>query len=106
MVDNSPVQQQQFETVRSEKFMSVYSNNTLLDTTPWDFKLSFGVWVKPELGKLPKVENLVEVVMSPQHAKALLGVLSTHIHEYEKHIGEIKLPQPLGPSAENATVKK
>jgi hypothetical protein len=40
-----------------------------------------------------KVEETVSVVMSPQHAKALLGVLQNNIREYEKHVGEIKLPQ-------------
>ncbi|MGO9517371.1 MAG: DUF3467 domain-containing protein [Candidatus Korobacteraceae bacterium] len=102
MANIAPTQhpQQQFETTRSEKFISVYSNNTILDTTPWDFKFAFGVWVKPEPGKLPQVENLVEVVMSPQHAKALLGVLTTHIQNYETHVGEIKLPQAVEPSAE------
>jgi hypothetical protein len=31
--------------------------------------------------------------MSPQHAKALAGVLVHHVKEYEKQVGEIRMPQ-------------
>ena len=93
MPDNSPVPQQ-FELVRSEKCATIYSNSTNLEVTPWDFKFIFGVLVKPAAGNIPKIESLAEVVMSPQHAKALLGLLNTNVQEYEKNVGEIKLPQP------------
>lgn len=90
---NAPAPQQ-LETVRSDKFTSVYSNSANLEVTPWDFKFVFGVLIKPTTGSTPKIENLTEVIMSPQHAKALLGVLNTNLQEYEKQVGEIKLPQP------------
>jgi hypothetical protein len=93
MPDNKQ-QEQQLESVQSDKFVSVYSNSANLEVTPWDFKFVFGALVKGEQGKLPKIENRVEVVMSPQHAKALLGIFTTYIQEYEKNVGEIKLPQP------------
>ena len=41
-----------------------------------------------------QVGGTVEIIMSPQHAKALLGIFGTHLTEYEKQVGEIKLPQP------------
>ena len=105
MADNAPTQQQMPELIRSDKFVSIYANSTILDVTPWDFRFSFGVWIKPETGKLPKVENLVEVIMSPQHAKAFFGLLQSHVEQYEKQIGEIKLPQPIGPLPENPATK-
>ncbi len=89
---------QQMESSRSEKFTSVYSNSTILEVTPWDFRFIFGVLIKAPIGSAAKIENLTEVVMSPQHAKALLGVLGTNIQEYEKRVGEIKLPQPESPA--------
>jgi Protein of unknown function (DUF3467) len=95
MPDN---QQPQLESFRSDKFTQVYSNSTNLNVTPWDFTLTFGVLAKPsEAGKPARIENLVEVVMSPQHVKALLGILASNVQEYEKQVGEIKLPQPTNP---------
>jgi hypothetical protein len=107
MSEKAPVQQLLPESVRSDKFVSFYSNNTFLDVTPWDFKFIFGSFQKSETpGKMPRVENMVEIIMSPQHAKALLGVLNHHVQEYEKQIGEIKLPMPgPQPEAESAARK-
>jgi hypothetical protein len=95
MADNAPASQQ-LESVRSERFASIYSNATNLEVTPWDFKFIFGVLVKPPTGSIPKIESLTEVIMSPQHAKALLGILENNIQEYEKKIGKIELPKPEG----------
>jgi hypothetical protein len=39
-------------------------------------------------------ERFELLVMSPQHAKALLGIFASNVQEYEKQMGEIKLPQP------------
>jgi len=89
---------QQLESVRSQGFVSIYSNSAQLDVTPWDFRLTFGE-LKPEANKPPKIEQLVGVVMSPQHAKALVQILSTFVQEYEKNVGEIKLP-PAAPAAQ------
>jgi len=89
---------------RSEKFVSIYSNSTNMEASPWDFKFTFGYVVKaPTVNTPPEIEALAEVIMSPQHAKALFGILKFHIEEYEKQIGEIKLPQP---PAEAQTVTK
>jgi len=96
MADNVP-QQQLPEQVKSDNFVSVYSNSAILDVTPWDFKFQFGAWLKPEGTKGPRVENKVEIIMSPQHAKALLGMLKFHIEQYEKSVGEIKLPASVPP---------
>jgi hypothetical protein len=92
MPDTKP--SEQLESVQSSSYVSIYSNSANLEVTPWDFKLIFGALVKSEAGKPPKIENRVEVVMSPQHAKALLGIFASNVQEYEKQMGEIKLPQP------------
>jgi hypothetical protein len=104
MPDHKQQEQQQFETFQSEKFMSVYSNSANLEVTPWDFKFIFGAIVTQGSNKPPKIENRVEVVMSPQHAKVLLNIFATHLQEYEKRVGEIKLPQP-EPATEQPAVK-
>jgi len=87
-----PNQLEALETVRSEKFFKVYANAANLEMTAWDFKIIFGELRKS--GDKVVIEQSVEVTMSPQHTKALAGVLINHVKEYEKHIGEIKLPQP------------
>jgi hypothetical protein len=96
MPDNQPAQHQlpQLESYRSEKFVTIYSNAANLDMSPWDFRFTFGE-MKSELGKMPKIEQAVGIVMSPQHAKAFSQMLAMHVQEYEKNVGEIKLPQPV-----------
>ena len=85
--------QRSVELVRAEHYIKHYSNSAQLQVSPWDFTFVFGE-VEPSTDGTFKVEQKVGVVMSPQHAKALLGILSTNIQEYEKHAGEIQYPQP------------
>lgn len=87
----APPQQQELPTVQTEKFVRLYSNAANMEVTPWDFKIIFGELKKSE-GKLV-IEQSVQITMSPQHAKALADVLSTNVREYEKTVGEIKLPR-------------
>jgi hypothetical protein len=76
--------------VRSDKFIRVYANNTQIEATVWDVRLTFGDMTVSE-GKVT-VEQILAVVISPQHAKALVNVLANNIAKYEQDIGEIKLP--------------
>jgi hypothetical protein len=85
---------------RSDKFTKVYANSANLEITPWDFKLVFGELIRDK-GE-HKIEEIVAVVMSPQHAKALLNVMQNNVREYEKQVGEIKLPQALNAEPQNA----
>jgi len=80
----------QVEFTEGEKFTKLYSNSVQLVVGPWDFTFTFGEVKKP--GDNPVVENQVAVIMSPQHAKAFANILMNHVSEYEKKIGEIKLP--------------
>lgn len=99
MPDVKPQDQPQgFESFQSEKFMSIYSNSANLEVTPWDFKFVFGALVSQGQGKPPKIENKVEVLMSPQHAKVLLTLFANNLALYEKQVGEIKLPTPQPPA--------
>ena len=82
-----------------EKFVRTYANAANMEVTPWDFKIVFGELKKSE-GKVV-IEQSVEVTMSPQHAKALAEILSSNVREYEKNIGEIKLPRPPERASEN-----
>jgi lambda repressor-like predicted transcriptional regulator len=104
---NAGPAQEQLETVVSEKFSKIYANSVNLDMTPWDFSLIFGELKKS--GNTMIIEQNISIVMSPQHTKALANVLVTQVKEYERLIGEIKLPPqpqaqvPTEPKAPMAT---
>ena len=46
-------QEQQFESVQSDKFISVYSNSANLEVTPWDLNLSQHI-IRGKSGKPPR----------------------------------------------------
>jgi uncharacterized protein DUF3467 len=83
---------------RSEKFSRLYTNSAQLRVSPWDFTFAFGE-IEPA-GDGMKVTQHVEIVMSPQHAKALLAILANNVQEYEKQVGDIRLPQQQVPKSE------
>lgn len=99
MPDNAKPTPLELPTIRTDNFVRAYANAANLEVTPWDFKLVFGELKKISDGKTV-IEQSVEVTMSPQHAKALAGILSANVREYEKSVGEIKLPQAPDASAE------
>lgn len=76
---------------KSDKFIQAYANAAHVEVTAWDFNVLFGELQRTKDGIV--VEQTIGVRMSPQHAKAFAAVLVNNIKEYEKHVGEIKLPQ-------------
>src|SRR5436190_17569799 len=66
----------------------VYTNFAGIAQTPWDFQIMFSEMVVA--GQNISVQLRSLVVMTPHHAKALLGVLQANIAEFEKSHGEIK----------------
>jgi hypothetical protein len=89
--------QQQLPTVRSDKYTRIYANSCGLDINPWDFTFTFGEMKRDAGAVIPKIEEQVAIIMSPQHAKALLGILATNLKEYEKAVGQINLPDTIIP---------
>jgi flagellar protein FlaG len=84
----------ELESVRSDAFARLYANSARVETTIWDVKIFFGELV-PVSGGKPFIEESACVAMSPQHAKALIGVLTQNINQYETAFG--KLPSPPEP---------
>jgi hypothetical protein len=82
------------EAVRSPSFVSLYSNDTQIQMTPWDVRLIFGEIedVKVE-GPAIKIRLTGEVRMSPQHAKRVAMILIQQLRGYEETIGPIPLPK-------------
>ena len=77
----------------SPDFHSVYANSARVRTSFYDFSIVFGE-ISAVDDKLEREER-VQVVMSPQHAKALLKVIEKNVAAWEERFGAIELPEGL-----------
>lgn len=77
-----------FDATQSPEHREIYTNTTKIGLTPWDLRIVFGHAVQK--ANAFASEDLVTVVMSPQHAKVLLGAWTKAVENYEKMFGEIK----------------
>ncbi len=68
-----------------EKVNYIYINNTFLFGSNWDVRFVFAERL-PSGAVVPRTG----IVMSHQHAKALLGVLAENVKNIEALMGEIK----------------
>lgn len=75
---------------KDENFKEYYSNWISCETSLYDIKLLFGAFQENEEEK-SVIKTNTKIVMSPQHAKALLGMLKGTIESYEKTFGEINM---------------
>lgn len=94
MTDDTPQPQSQevMAEIHHENFSVVYSNWIQAGRTSWDIALAFGQIGETNPG-VPAVVHMVNVVMTPQMAKALIGTLAVTVKQYEKDNGEILLPE-------------
>jgi hypothetical protein len=86
--------QAEIPQVYGETFAVVYSNWIQAGRTPWDIALVFGQIRETSPGN-PAIVHLVNVVMTPQMAKALIGTLRVTVRDYEKDNGEITFPESI-----------
>ncbi len=70
-----------------EEVPDFYVNSVRLLTSQYELLLQFGLKTHPE--EDPK--SVVNIRMSPQHAKVMTLILKNNIREYEKNIGVINL---------------
>ena len=79
--------------VTSPSFVSLYANDTEVQTTPWDIRLTFGeLSINNDSATPVVVKQTGEVRMSPQHAKRVAMILIAQLKVYEEKFGAI--PQP------------
>ncbi|NUU94795.1 hypothetical protein XO10_00465 [Marinitoga sp. 1135] len=85
------MEERKVKIIKSEDFKEVYSNFITVSSSFYDLSISFG---KIRNASEKGIEAIVreEIIMSPQHAKEFLKILSQHIKKYEEQFGEIKLP--------------
>ena len=65
----------------------IYSNVVFIAHSPAEVILDFA----RALPGLPKARVFARVIMTPQHAKGLLGALEQNLKNYETNFGPIKL---------------
>jgi hypothetical protein len=84
------------KTARSAAFVSVYSNDVQVQTSPWDLRLTFGelgdLEADPEGNAMLSITQLAEVRLSPQLAKQLARILGEQLASYEDRFGDIPGP--------------
>ena len=64
----------------------------------WDFFLVFGT-LQQQTETQVEIKNFQGIYLSPQQAKALLGLLQQNVAGYESAFGEIKLDPRMAPQA-------
>ena len=88
--------------IKPEVAQGHYANLAIITHSSSEFILDFA----QNMPGLPKMQVTSRVIMTPEHARRLLGALNENIRKYESQFGEIKLPvntvmmPPFKPDAE------
>jgi hypothetical protein len=80
----------------SPDYRENYANSVQMRVNIWDFFLVFGT-LQQQTETQVEIKNFQGIYLSPQQAKALLGLLQQNISGYEGAFGEIKLDPRMGP---------
>jgi uncharacterized protein DUF3467 len=74
-----------------------YANSVQMRVNIWDFFLAFGT-LQQQTESQVEIRNFQGIYLSPQQAKALLGLLQQNVSSYEGAFGEIKLDPRMNPA--------
>jgi Protein of unknown function (DUF3467) len=83
--------------VNSSDYRESYANSVQMRVNIWDFFLAFGT-LQQQSETQVEIKNFQGIYLSPQQAKALLGLLQQNVAGYESAFGEIKLDPRMGPT--------
>ena len=72
-----------------------YANSVQVRVSLWDFYIMFGT-IGQTGPEQVEIQNFQGVYLSPQQAKALLGLMQQNVSQYEQAFGEIKLAPQAG----------
>ena len=79
---------------------SFYANSVELRISNWDFRFRFGEIIDDhQQDESGNVIERVRIIMSPQHTKAFLAVLTDNVRKYEATFGEIRV-NPVTPQTQ------
>jgi hypothetical protein len=83
--------------INSPDYREAYANSVQMRVNVWDFFLAFGTLQQQNETQV-EIRNFQGIFLSPQQAKALLGLLQQNVSGYESAFGEIKLDPRMTPS--------
>ncbi len=81
----------------SPDYREDYANSVQMRVNVWDFFMVFGT-LQQQTENHVEIRNFQGIYLSPQQAKALLGLLQQNVSGYESAFGEIKLDPRLTPT--------
>jgi Protein of unknown function (DUF3467) len=93
---NNPMQPN-VKLTNDANYRENYANSVQMRVNIWDFFLVFGTLQQQSESQVD-IRNFQGIYLSPQQAKALLGLLQQNVAGYESAFGEIKLDPRMGPS--------
>jgi flagellar protein FlaG len=80
---------------KTADYRETYANSVQIRVNLWDFYLMFGT-ISQTAPEHVEIQNFQGVYLSPQQAKALLGLMQQNVGQYEAAFGEIKLEPRAG----------
>jgi Protein of unknown function (DUF3467) len=83
--------------VNAPDYRENYANSVQMRVNIWDFFLAFGT-LQQQSETHMEIKNFQGIYLSPQQAKALLGLLQQNVVGYESAFGEIKLDPRAAPA--------
>jgi flagellar protein FlaG len=92
---NNPTQPN-VKLTNDSAYRESYANSVQMRVNIWDFFLVFGT-LQQQSESHVEIKNFQGIYLSPQQAKALLGLLQQNVASYEGAFGEIKLDPRLNP---------
>jgi hypothetical protein len=78
-------------------YREAYANSVQMRVNVWDFFMVFGT-LQQQTEAQVEIRNFQGIYLSPQQAKALLGLLQQNVAGYESAFGEIKLDPRMNPA--------
>ncbi|MCS7027953.1 MAG: DUF3467 domain-containing protein [Bacteroidia bacterium] len=85
-----------------ERAEGTYANLAIISHSSSEFVIDF-IRVMPGL---PKAKVKSRIILTPEHAKRLLGALHDNIMKYESTFGEISIPQEISGFMNNNAIGK
>jgi hypothetical protein len=92
---NNPMQPN-VKLTNDSAYRENYANSVQMRVNIWDFFLVFGT-LQQQSETQVEIRSFQGIYLSPQQAKALLGLLQQNVTSYEAAFGEIKLDPRMVP---------
>lgn len=83
--------------INAQDYREAYANSVQMRVNVWDFFMVFGT-LQQQTENQVEIRNFQGIYLSPQQAKALLGLLQQNVSGYESAFGEIKLDPRMNPA--------